>query len=176
MDFVDEKSILYLREICAQCGNPVSWPTSKELRLCKVCFEERCDIESDLRGKVKRHFNMKRALGIRRCFLKLLLAHEVDLDPSGWRTGLAVGCELRDAGFDIDESKLILIHAGGKAERVAKLLDVVYGKKMILPLTCRQIKGLDMTCHECPQQFQVKQRESITEIVESSLDCDLLAQ
>jgi hypothetical protein len=173
MDFVNEKRIIHLGEICAQCGTPISSPNSMELRLCNFCFEERCGSENSLRSKARRHFNLKNAPSIRRCFLELLLSHKVDLDPSGWRTGMAVGCELRDAGFDTDDSKKILMQAGGKVERVSKLLDVVYGRKRINSLSCDQIRALTVACHGCPKQFRAKQKESITEIIKSSHSGDI---
>jgi hypothetical protein len=175
MDFVNENSIVHLGEICAQCGTPISSPSSRELRLCNVCFEERCSSENSLRSRAKRHFNLKNTLSIRRCFLKLLLSHKVDLDPFGWRTGMAVGCELRDAGFDTDDAKQILIQAGGKMERVSKLLDVVYGKNRINSLSCDQIRALTVACHGCPKQFRAKQKESITEVIDSSQSSDMPA-
>lgn len=174
MDFINEKQIVYLGEICAQCGADISFPVAKERRLCSVCFEKRRGTEDNLRSKMKRHFNLKKAPSIRRCFLKLLISHEVDLDPSGWRMGLAAACELRDAGLDHNESKQILIQAGGKADMVNKLLDVVYGKKKVHSLSCDQIKAFIVTCHGCPKQFQVKpKKESITEILMSTISCDI---
>lgn len=174
MDFINEKQIVHSGEICAQCGDDFSLPMAKEQRLCSVCFEERCGNEDSLRSKMKRHFNLKKAPGIRRCFLELLISHEVDLDPSGWRMGLAIACELRDAGLDLSKSEQILMQAGGKADRVNKLLDVAYGKKRVHSLSCDQIKAFAVVCHGCPKQFQVKhKKEFITEIQSSSISCDI---
>ena len=112
MDFINEKRIVHLGEICAQCGSDISSHHTKALRLCDVCFEERCGIENSLRSKVEKYFDLKKAPSIRRCFLELLISQEVNLDPSGWRMGLAVACELRDAGLDRNESRQILTQAG----------------------------------------------------------------
>jgi hypothetical protein len=174
MDFINEKRIVHSGEICAQCGSDISSHHTKALRLCDVCFRERCGIENSLRSKVEKYFDLKKAPSIRRCFLELLMSQEVNLDPSGWRMGLAVACELRDAGLDHNESMQILTQAGGKAERVNKLLDVVYGKKKVLSLSCDQIRPIAMTCHGCSKQFQVRPiKESITEILMNSGSCDL---
>ena len=169
MDFINEKRIVHSGEICAQCGSDISSHQTKALRLCDLCFKERCGIENSLRSKVEKYFDLKKAPSIRRCFLELLMSQEVNLDPSGWRMGLAVACELRDAGLDHNESRQILTQAGAKSERVNKLLEVVYGKKKVLSLSCDQIRPITMTCHGCSKQFQVRPiKESITEILMNS--------
>jgi hypothetical protein len=174
MDFINEREIVHSGEICAQCGANISSPSTKEMKLCSVCFEERSSTDNSLRSKMKQHFNLKKAPGIRRCFLELLIFHEVDLDPSGWRMGLAVACELRDSGLGLRKSEQILIQAGGKAERVNRLLDVVYGKKKVQSFNCDQIRAFAMTCHGCPKQFQVKpKKESITEIFMTSVGLEI---
>jgi hypothetical protein len=174
MDLINEKEIFHSGEICAQCGSNISSSKNKELRLCSVCFEERSRIEDNLRSKMRRNFNLEKALSIRRCLLEVLVSHEVDLDPSGWRMGLAVACELRDAGLDHNDSKQILIQAGGKAKRVNRLLDVVYGKRIMHSLSCDQIKAFTMACKGCSKQFQVKEKkENVTEIIMGPVGFDL---
>lgn len=165
MDFVDHRKISHSNDICCQCGKSIS-TSSKEYRLCDDCFEERRASEEALRRKVRGSFNLVRSPGIRSCFLKLLLAQRVELDPSGWRKSMALGYELKDAGFSARESVEILIQAGAKAKPAIKLLETVYGDEKSNSLHCHQIKRLDVTCQDCPQQFRVKSRDSTIEIFE----------
>ncbi len=164
MDFINERRVLYPGDVCSQCGNIISPPASGDLRLCSICLEERHRFKNALRINVRAHFNLRRSPRLRNCFLKLLISHGIDLEPSGWRTGMALACELKGAGFAAIETERVLIHAGGKAEKVRKLLEIVYRNAEMRPLTCEQIKDLDLACHECPQQFQIKPRECVTEI------------
>jgi len=165
MDFVDHRKISRSGGICCQCGKSIS-TSSKEYRLCDGCLEKRRASEEALRQKVRRSFNLVRSPGIRSCFLKLLLSQRVELEPSGWRKSMALGYELKDAGFSAKESVEILIQAGAKAKPAIKLLETVYYNEKSHSLHCHQIKRLDVACQDCPQQFCVKSRDSTTEIFE----------
>lgn len=166
MDFVDHQKVSrFGGSICCQCDKPTS-TSSKEYRLCDGCLEKRRTSEEALRQKVRRSFNLARSPGIRSCFLKLLLSQRVELEPSGWRKSMALGYELKDAGFSARESVQILIQAGAKAKPAIKLLETVYGNEKSNSLHCHQIKRLDVACQDCPQQFRVKSRDSTTEIFE----------
>jgi len=169
MDFVDERMVHYSGNACANCGKfsfpPASdEPGSRELKLCGVCLEERHICQDDLMMKVRRQFKLSRSPHLRSCFLRLLLSREVDLEPSGWRTGMALGCELKDAGFALQESKQILIKAGANSNSVSNLLNVLYAKKGCGPLNCEQIRVLDVVCDECSHQFLISPREHKTDI------------
>jgi hypothetical protein len=163
MDFVDHRKISYSGGICCQCGKSIS-ASSREYRLCDDCLEKRRASEEALRQKVRRCFNLVRSPGIRICFLKLLLSQRVELEPSGWRKSMALGYELKDAGFSAKESAQILVQAGAKAKPAIKLLETVYRNEMSHSLHCHQIKGLDVACQDCPQQFRVKSRDCTTEV------------
>lgn len=43
--------------------------------------------------------------------MRLLCSGDIDLEPGGWRTGMALGLELKDAGYSIRESRQILLQA-----------------------------------------------------------------
>jgi hypothetical protein len=169
MDFVDEKKVHYSGDACANCGKSSSSltsgePGSRELKLCGICLEERQISQDALMAKVRRQFDLNRPPHLRSCFLRLLLSRGVDLEPSGWRTGMALGCELKEAGFAPNESKKILIKAGANSNSVSSLLNVLYAKKGCGPLNCKQIRVLDVVCDECPHQFLISPREHRTEI------------
>ena len=170
MDFVNEKLVHYSKDACANCGNssllPISYlPRSKEnSKLCSNCLEERHVLQEDLKMNVRRKFNLGRSPHLRSCFLRLLLASGVDLEPSGWRTAMALGFELKEAGFNLQESKQILLLAGANSNGVGKLLDSIFGKKGLGSLTCKQIRDLDVVCDECPRQFHIALQEHKTEI------------
>jgi hypothetical protein len=96
--------------------------------------------------------------------LRLLLSGEVDLAPAGWRTGMALGFELKDAGFALPESRQILLQAKANSNVVNSLLDNIYRKKGHGSLTCEQIRGLNVICDQCPGQYKIARREHKTEI------------
>jgi hypothetical protein len=165
MDFVDHRKISHSGGTCCHCGKSIS-TLSKEYRLCDDCLEKRRASEEALRQDVRKSFNLVRSPGIRSCFFKLLLSQRVELEPSGWRKSMALGYELKDAGFSARESVQILIQAGAKAKPAIKLLETVYGDEKSDSLHCHQIKRLDVACQDCPQQFRVESRVSTTEIFE----------
>ncbi len=165
MDFIDHRKISLFGGICCQCGKSIS-TSSKEYRLCDSCIEKRRASEEALRQEVCRSFNLVRSPGIRSCFLKLLLSRRVELEPSGWRKSMALGYELKDAGFSARESVQILVQAGAKAKPAIKLLETVYGNEKSNSLHCHQIKRLDVVCQGCPQQFRVNSGDSTIEIFE----------
>lgn len=165
MDFLNEKRVHYLEKACAHCGSPSPSLRSNDTRLCSICLEERHLHLDDQRVKVRRHFDLLRSPKLRSCFLKLLLSHGVDLEPSGWRTGLALGYELKDAGFAAQEAKQILVTAGADAESVRGLVDAIYQKKGMGPLTCEQIRGLNVVCNGCIDQFNIALSEHRTIIM-----------
>ncbi len=164
MDFIDEKRVHYPEKACAYCGSHSPSLPSNRSGLCSTCLEERHLYWDDQRAKVRRHFALPRSPKLRSCFLKLLLSHGVDLEPSGWRTGLALGYELKDAGFALQEARQILTTAGADTEAVSRLVDAVYGKKGLGPLTCEQIRGLDVVCNGCINQFNTASIEHRTEM------------
>jgi hypothetical protein len=168
VDYIDDKKVIHPGGVCAQCGKLISMSLSKEFGLCDVCLEERLSLEEALKVKVRRIFSLRKSPCIRSCFLRLLLSRRVKLEPSGWRTGLALGHELKHAGFSARECEQILIQAGGKAERVNRLVLRIYKNDGAYPLKCEQIKGLNMLCQECPQQFRLKCKETVTEISEAA--------
>jgi hypothetical protein len=94
----------------------------------------------------------------------MLLDKEVDLAPAGWRTGMALGFELKDAGFALKESRKILLLAKANSNIVDILLDNIYRKEGKCSLACEQIRGLNVTCDKCPGQYRIAAREHITEI------------
>jgi hypothetical protein len=169
MDLINEKEVHHSGAACANCGVTCSSPASGnavfgELMLCSACLEERFTSQDDLRIRIRRQFDLSRSPNLRSCFLNLLLSHDVDLEPSGWRTSLALGCELKDAGFSLRESNQILIAAGANSNSVGKLLNVAYARKGAGSLRCEQIRVLDVVCDQCPHQFLMTQRENKTEI------------
>ncbi|NYT01340.1 MAG: hypothetical protein GKC10_01050 [Methanosarcinales archaeon] len=115
---------------------------------------------------MRTRFNLTRSPDLRSCFLKQLLLKDVNLEPSGWRRGLALGFELKDNGFGEVEAEQILAQASGQAERSRRLMEAVY-RRMKGPQgawTCLQLKDLEMICSNCVSQFKAAPRESITEI------------
>jgi hypothetical protein len=169
MDFVNETLVHYSRDACANCGNSSILPISDlprfgdSSKLCNSCLEERHVLQDDLKMNVRRKFNLVRSPHLRSCFLRLLLAG-VDLEPSGWRTAMALGFELKEAGFNLIESKKILLLAGANLKEVGRLLDPIYGKRDLGSLTCKQIRDLDVVCDDCPRQFHIALQEHKTEI------------
>jgi hypothetical protein len=94
----------------------------------------------------------------------MLLSREVSLEPSGWKTGMALGLELKEAGFAQPESRQIFIQAGANTSVIGGLLDNIYRRKGQGSLTCEQIRGLNVICDDCPGQFKIDPREHISEI------------
>ncbi len=173
MDFLDELRVHYSGDACANCGSTGSQeatreqgsePRSNDLKLCHSCLEERHASWDDLRMNVRRQFDLGRSPNLRSCFLRMLLSREVDLEPSGWKTGMALGFELKDAGFALPESRQILIRAGANTKVVGSLLDSIYHEKGLGSLTCEQIRGLNVICDECPGQFKIDRREHKIEV------------
>ena len=170
MDFVNEKLVHYSTDACANCGNSSllsisDLPRSKaSSNLCGNCLEERQILQDDLKMNVRRKFNLGKSPHLRSCFLRLLLACGVDLEPSGWRTAMALGLELKEAGFNLQESKKILLLAGANSNGIGRLLDSIFVKKGLGSLTCEQIRDLDVVCDECPRQFHISLQEHKTEI------------
>ena len=76
---------------------------------------------------------------------------------------MALGFELKEAGFSLQESKKLLLDAGANSNGVGKLLDSIFGKKGLGSLTCKQIRDLDVVCDECPRQFRIPLQEHKTE-------------
>jgi hypothetical protein len=175
MDLIDEKEVHHSGAACANCGGTGSTPASSspasqdaasgKLMLCSACLEDRYTSLNDLRIRIRKQFDLSRSPNLRSCFLNLLLSHEVDLEPSGWRTSLALGCELKDAGFSLRESNQILIAAGANSNSVGKLLNAAYARRGEVSLRCEQIRVLDVVCDQCPHQFLITQRENKTEIL-----------
>jgi metal-dependent HD superfamily phosphatase/phosphodiesterase len=94
----------------------------------------------------------------------MLLDEEVDLDPAGWRAGLALGFELKDAGFAIHESRQILLQTKANSNIVDRMLEYVYQMKAKTSLTCNQIRKLNVICDQCPGQYSIVRSENRTEI------------
>jgi hypothetical protein len=171
MDFLNEKKVHYSSGACANCGTS-SLATKAgphaahpdDLKLCTSCLEERHVSLDDLRAKIRKQFDLSRSPNLRSCFLRLLLSGEVDLEPAGWRTAIALGFELKDAGFSLQESRQILLMAKGSSNMVNSLLDSIYRKKGNGSLTCEQIRDLDVVCDLCPSQYKIARREHKTEI------------
>ncbi|MDD2836031.1 MAG: hypothetical protein PHY05_07750 [Methanothrix sp.] len=168
MDFINEKKVHYSSGSCANCGSfalaAKAAHNKDEVKLCTSCLEERHIILDDMRGNVRKQFNLARSPNLRSCFLKMLLNREVDLAPAGWRTGMALGFELKDAGFALQESRQILLLARANSNMVDKLLDNIYRKNGKCSLACEQIRGLNVTCDQCPGQYRMASREHSTEI------------
>lgn len=168
MDFINEKKVHYSSGSCANCGSfalaAKAMPHTDEIKLCNSCLEERHIILDDMRSNVRKQFDLSRSPNLRSCFLKMLLHKEVDLAPAGWRTGMALGFELKDAGFALQESRQILLQAKANSNVVDKLLDNIYQNKGKSSLACEQIRGLNVTCDQCPGQYRIARREHSTEI------------
>jgi hypothetical protein len=168
MDFLNEKKVHYSSGSCANCGRASSAlkavSSAGDPRLCTSCLEERHASLDDLRENVREEFDLSRSPHIRSCFLRLLLCREVDLAPDGWRTGMALGFELKGAGFALPESRQILLQAKANASLLDRLLDNIYRKKGPGSLTCEQIRGLNVICDQCPGQYRIARREHKTEI------------
>ena len=169
MDFLDEVRVHYSGDACANCGGSSSMAATKEpeltgLKLCNSCLEERHISHDDLKMNVRRQFDLDRSPNLRGCFLRMLLSREVSLEPSGWKTGMALGLELKEAGFAQPESRQIFIQAGANTSVIGGLLDNIYRRKGQGSLTCEQIRGLNVICDDCPGQFKIDPREHISEI------------
>lgn len=169
MDLLDEMRVHYSGDACANCGGfctlaALEEPGLLEQKLCNSCLEERHVSEDDLKMNVRKQFDLDRSPNLRGCFLRILLSRDVTLDPSGWKTGMALGYELKDAGFALPESRQILIKAGANTDAIGSLLDNIYRKKGLGSLKCEQIRRLNVICDECPDQFKIDRREHITEI------------
>jgi hypothetical protein len=77
---------------------------------------------------------------------------------------MALGLELKDAGFALQESRQMLLASRANSNVVDSLLSDIYRKKGQGSLTCEQIRGLNVVCDQCPGQYMVAQREHKTEI------------
>lgn len=168
MDFINEKKVHYSSGSCANCGRlslaAKAAHHKDEIKLCTSCLEERHIILDDMRSNVRKQFDLARSPNLRSCFLKMLLDREVDLAPAGWKTGMALGFELKDAGFAIQESRRILLQARANSNMVDRLLDNIYRKNGKCSLACEQIRGLNVICDQCPGQYRMASREHSTEI------------
>lgn len=168
MDLLNENKVHYSSDTCANCGSSSSASKAgthaDDLLLCPSCLEERHVSLDDLRTNVRKQFDLGRSPNLRSCFLRLLLSGKVDLAPAGWRTGMALGFELKDAGFALPESRQILIQAKANLNGVESLLDNIYRKMGKGALACEQIRGLNMICDQCPDQYKIARREHKTEI------------
>lgn len=168
MDFLDEKKVHYSSGACANCGSSSlaskAEPCAEEMKLCNSCLEERHVSLDDLKSNVRRQFDLSRSPNLRSCFLRLLLSGDVNLAPAGWRTGMALGFELKDAGFSQQESRQILLQAKASSSVVDSLLDNIYRKKGLGSLTCEQIRGLNVICDQCPGQYKIARREHKTDL------------
>ena len=71
---------------------------------------------------------------------------------------------LKEAGFAQPESRQIFIQAGANTNVIGGLLDNIYRRKGPGSLTCEQIRGLNVICDQCPDQFKINPREHISEI------------
>lgn len=113
MDLIDEKKVHYTSGSCSSCGSFAlaarAAPHTDEMKLCTSCLKERHTIIDNMKANVREQFNLARSPDLRSCFLRMLLDEDVDLDPAGWRAGLALGFELKDAGFAIHKSRQILL-------------------------------------------------------------------
>lgn len=167
-NFINEKKVHYSSGSCANCGSFASAEKAAsytdEMLLCNSCLEERHIILDEMKSNVRKQFDLARSPNLRSCFLRMLLNEDVDLAPSGWRTGMALGFELKDAGFALQESRQILLQAKANSNVVDKLLDNIYQKKGRCSLACEQIRGLNVTCDQCPGQYRKASREHSTEI------------
>lgn len=167
MDFLNEKKVHYLSGTCANCGSSYSASNAgnhADDLLCTSCQEERHISLDGLRTNVRKQFDLSRSPNLRSCFLRMLLSGEVDLAPAGWRTGMALGFELKDAGFAFAESRKILLLAKANSNVVNRLLDNIYRGKSQGSLACEQIRRLNVICDQCPGQYKIAQREHKTEI------------
>lgn len=171
MDLVNEKKVHYLGCSCADCGSFASPRSPKivmripdDLRLCSSCLMERHVFQEDLRKKVRKHFDLGRSPNLRSCFLKMLLSRKIDLEPSGWRTGLALGHELKSAGFTANESRQILLKAGTDLDQTERLMNAINKERNSGPLNCRQIREMNVICEGCPDQFRSHTPENRKEI------------
>ena len=168
MDFLNEKNVHYSSGTCANCGGSSlatkAGPCADEMKLCTSCMEERQVSLDHLRTNVRKQFDLSRYPNLRSCFLRLLLSGDVDLAPAGWKTGMALGFELKDAGFALRESKQILLQAKANSNVVDSLLDNIYRRKGHGPLTCEQIRGLNVICDQCPGQYKIARREHKTDL------------
>jgi|WetSurMetagenome_2_1015567.scaffolds.fasta_scaffold13398_3 hypothetical protein len=168
MDLINEKKVHYTSGPCSSCGSVAlaarAVHHTGEMKLCTSCLEERYTIIDNMKANVKDQFNLARSPNLRSCFLRMLLYEGVDLDPTGWRAGLALGFELKDAGFVFHESRQILLQANAKSNIVDRLLDYVYQKKAKTSLTCEQIRKLNVICDQCPGQYRRARSENRTEI------------
>jgi hypothetical protein len=168
MDFLNEKTVHYSSAACANCGctSPAAkaGPQAGDLLLCTSCLEERRVSLDDLRSNVRKQFELSRSPNLRSCFLRLLLSGEVDLAPAGWKTGMALGFELKDAGFALPESRQILLQAKANSKVVESLLNNIYKTKGQGSLACEQIRRLNVICDQCPGQYKIAHREHKTEI------------
>ena len=172
MDLLNEKKVHYSAEACANCGEfclPAKTHSSAGgMKLCQSCLEERRSSLDDLRADVRRQFNLSRSPDLRSCFLRLLCSGDIDLEPGGWRTGMALGLELKDAGYSIHESRQILLRARANHRPadgiVDRLLNSIYRMKDNRPLTCEQIRGLNVICDQCPCQYETIRGEQKTEV------------
>ena len=168
MDFLNEKKVHYSSGSCANCGCSAlaskAGPRTDEMKLCTSCLEERHVSLDDLRTNVRKQFELSRSPNLRSCFLRLLLSKDVDLAPAGWKTGMALGFELKDAGFALQESRQILLQAKANSNVVDSLLDNIYRRKGRGSLACEQIRGLNVICDQCPGQYKIARREHKTEI------------
>jgi hypothetical protein len=168
MDLINEKKVHYTSGPCSSCGSIAlaarAATHTGEMKLCTSCLEERYTIIDNMKANVKDQFNLARSPNLRSCFLRMLLYEEVDLDPAGWRAGLALGFELKDAGFAFHESRRILLKAKANLITVDRLLEYVYQKKAKTSLTCDQIRKLNVICDQCPGQYRIARNENWTEI------------
>jgi len=147
---------------CAQCGDR-SPDVSRKLRLCSACQDQRRLSEENLKLSVKEDFGLDRSPDLRSCFLKMLLLRTLDLDPSGWRTGLALGYELITAGFSQEDARKILVEAGGHEEKARILMEMVLSNNKACKgaWTCAQLRGMEIFCSGCSQQFHIEAKERI---------------
>lgn len=168
MDLINENEVHYKSGSCSNCGSFAlaarAAPYTDEMKLCNSCIEDRNTIIDNMKANVREQFNLPRLPDLRSCFLRMLLYEEVDLDPAGWRTGLALGFELKDAGFAINESQQILLQAKANSNVVDRLLDYVYQMNARATLTCEQIRRLNVICDQCPGQYRTSRSENRTEI------------
>ena len=117
-----------------------------------------------MREKVRKKFELNRSPVIRSCFLRLLLSRDVDLTPAGWRMGMALGLELKGAGFPLPESRKILLKARANERLLDRLLDNIYKTRDDGSLTCDQMRVMAVICDQCPEQYIKAHHEHKTEI------------
>jgi len=173
MDLLNEKNVHCSSGSCAHCGSYAfasnAWPRAEEMKLCTSCLEERHVSLDDLKRNVRKQFGLSRSPNLRSCFLRLLLSKGVDLAPAGWKTGMALGFELKSAGFALQESRQILLQAKANSNVLDSLLDNIYRRKGQGSLACAQIRELNVICDQCPGQYQIARREYKTEICGSTV-------